>query len=622
MKKFLFTLVALLLAGAAFAQEEYLFIEDFEVPQSVLQGATAKARRMTIPVMAHFDRYVNVWQVDIALPEGAVCKAGTAGAGMTDIPFMNELGEMETENIALNKNLELARFIGVISNGGYWYPEGTDPDEDDPVMYGAVKFPLGEYEMFTMTVQFDDPAFTGCEMEVYTQPASSSDQRGPVCDATKSYHYCTVTVEQAEPVVAEAPVFAVDENYTITATFANEYKVFVNGEEVTLPYTVEQTYEDQHIVVTGYGYAEGMENSETVTFEFDVPAMEMPVAEAPVFTMDENYVIDATCANDYVAYVNGVEATMPYQVEQTEEEQTIVVSGYGYGEDMQNSEMVEVTFVVPAMDVPEPEVTAAPVITYEVTEDGVVVTATGDGEVILYVDGEEVENPYTAIRLEEAYDIVVYATAQEEGKEMGVAEEMVITVPAVEVTPEDPHMVGYWLVVIDEAGLEHWFELMEGDNHDWTTTVALDYTPYGTFPPEKPELRPYVPFYFMVDGVRYGAENDETVAYLGDAMQNPLYNGENNYQVLVGYSYTLGIAIEADAEGNPYVDEQGNELPKYYAYAAKAGLTGLDEVNGGKTVAGVRYFNMAGQEMSEANGICIAVTTYTDGTTSAVKVMK
>ena len=50
--------------------------------------------------------------------------------------------------------------------------------------------------------------------------------------------------------------------------------------------------------------------------------------------------------------------------------------------------------------------------------------------------------------------------------------------------------------------------------------------------------------------------------------------------------------------------------------------TGVDELVNGKTVAGVRYFNMAGQEMQEANGITIVVTTYTDGTTSAVKVMK
>jgi hypothetical protein len=42
----------------------------------------------------------------------------------------------------------------------------------------------------------------------------------------------------------------------------------------------------------------------------------------------------------------------------------------------------------------------------------------------------------------------------------------------------------------------------------------------------------------------------------------------------------------------------------------------------GKTVASVRYFNAAGQEMQQANGLTIMVTTYTDGTSSAVKVVK
>ena len=51
-------------------------------------------------------------------------------------------------------------------------------------------------------------------------------------------------------------------------------------------------------------------------------------------------------------------------------------------------------------------------------------------------------------------------------------------------------------------------------------------------------------------------------------------------------------------------------------------FTGLSELASGKTVAGVRYFNMAGQEMPEANGMTIVVTTYTDGTTSAAKVIK
>ena len=60
----------------------------------------------------------------------------------------------------------------------------------------------------------------------------------------------------------------------------------------------------------------------------------------------------------------------------------------------------------------------------------------------------------------------------------------------------------------------------------------------------------------------------------------------------------------------------------FVGFALNESTTAVDELTSAKTVAGTRYYNMAGQEMSEADGMCIAVTTYTDGTTSAVKVMK
>ena len=53
-----------------------------------------------------------------------------------------------------------------------------------------------------------------------------------------------------------------------------------------------------------------------------------------------------------------------------------------------------------------------------------------------------------------------------------------------------------------------------------------------------------------------------------------------------------------------------------------APFTGIDEMNAEKAVADVRYFNMAGQEMQQAEGLTIVVTTYTDGTSTAVKVIK
>ena len=160
---------------------------------------------------------------------------------------------------------------------------------------------------------------------------------------------CGDNEPEPEPMpVAKAPVFVMDENFTITATCPNSYMTYINGVEKTLPYTVTQTYQQQIIVVKGYGYGEGMLNSETVEQTFTVPAMEMPKAEAPVFAMNESFEITATCANSYKAYVNGIETELPYTVTQTYQQQNIVVSGYGYGINLQNSDTVEQSFEVPA----------------------------------------------------------------------------------------------------------------------------------------------------------------------------------------------------------------------------------------------------------------------------------
>ena len=48
----------------------------------------------------------------------------------------------------------------------------------------------------------------------------------------------------------------------------------------------------------------------------------------------------------------------------------------------------------------------------------------------------------------------------------------------------------------------------------------------------------------------------------------------------------------------------------------------VDELAAGKTVSDVRYFNVMGQEMNQANGVTIVVTRYTDGSTTATKVIK
>ena len=89
------------------------------------------------------------------------------------------------------------------------------------------------------------------------------------------------------------------------------------------------------------------------------------------------------------------------------------------------------------------------------------------------------------------------------------------------------------------------------------------------------------------------------------------------YEDVLSFTENGSYVVEAYAVAPGKLDS----YPIAYGFNVSP-MTGLSELMNGKTVAGVRYFNMAGQEMQEANGMTIVVTTYTDGTTSAVKVMK
>ena len=180
---------------------------------------------------------------------------------------------------------------------------------------------------------------------------------------------------------------------------------------------------------------------------------------------------------------------------------------------------------------------------------------------------------------------------------------------------QEPPVV--YLVLVDQDGVEHMFELIEGPDGNFVRTVTLDYDPWGSFywdfnltEEENNANRPDVPFYFLINGVRYGADEAMVDAYLGNPIYNPLTNEVEDgfYTVPVGFTYYLGVAVVAENV--------------YYAYAAARIIVGVDEMNASKTVTSQRYFNVAGQEMQEANDLTIVVTTYTDGTTSTVKVVK
>ena len=231
-----------------------------------------------------------------------------------------------------------------------------------------------------------------------------------------------------------------------------------------------------------------------------------------------------------------------------------------------------------------PAKTAKPVITYEEVAGGVQVTATGNGHICLYVEdilvaeGEGTATYFIAsTELEEEYGCS--ATAQEEGKIISDYALKDVYVPAAQpvTTVGQPTFQGYTVDGVTgygvyifpstpaDASIKYRVLVWDPVTEEWT--VRNDWTEYTGAEKE---------IWFENNGEKVRVE---AYAYVGD-----------NQSEVAAYEFTVETA--------------------------------LNELMGGKTVAGVRYFNMAGQEMQEANGMTIVVTTYTDGTTSAVKVMK
>jgi hypothetical protein len=76
-----------------------------------------------------------------------------------------------------------------------------------------------------------------------------------------------------------------------------------------------------------------------------------------------------------------------------------------------------------------PDVTYPPIISTELNNTEVIITATGDGEILLYVNGMLVDNPYKIPRSKEDVTVIVTATAQESGKPMSETVTIEVIIP-------------------------------------------------------------------------------------------------------------------------------------------------------------------------------------------------
>ena len=239
-----------------------------------------------------------------------------------------------------------------------------------------------------------------------------------------------------------------------------------------------------------------------------------------------------------------------------------------------------VTFEYDDEDVPPIPSYEAPVITWT-AENGVLeITASGEGPVMMIIDGEISRTGVDEVTYYMQYDPAEGVTVNVEAY-IHVASEPVsdITTETIVIEPVTPPVEP-----TEKTGAPTFHGYTEDGIHAYFVEII----------PTEPSV-----IYYRIqypDGTwTEWAEYEEILSFTGDGKYR--------------------VEAYAIADGKLKSEDIAYEF-------VVAPLTGIAEMVSGKTVAGVRYYNMAGQEMQQADGLTIVVTTYTDGTTSAVKVVK
>ena len=184
---------------------------------------------------------------------------------------------------------------------------------------------------------------------------------------------------------------------------------------------------------------------------------------------------------------------------------------------------------------------------------------------------------------------------------------------AVPAVPADPEVIEFFDCG-DESGytrLDFNINLVDVDGNP----LNSDYLTYSIFTDDD-EL-----FTFDVEtyGALNGLDTDMTEVPYGfsgeDFYLRRVYFYRTNEGENPMFTWRIGIQLNYTVDG---ITNKSNIV--YLDVYPKP--SAVEEVSTGKSVSSVRYFNVAGQEMTQPSGLTIQVTTYSDGTISALKVIK
>ena len=628
MKKFLFTLCAVLVGFAANADGVQLRMVDAN-GQPVSEISAAPGTEVTLHMqLTALEGIVTGHQMQFYINDPEGNHIATTGNVVIKAGKTNRFGPEGMSNAlenatSVNVNPSDAepgayRALGVNTSANIFW--NTDPqvyidawnvmNEDeatslDETDYTEEMITLGNVYQFVISLKAAwDQEYAILDLdETFTKFSGLENQFVDDMQVKIINSNYTPAVTLANPTISFNQTDETHMTVTVACETANS-TLIVNGEAVEgNPYTYVVTRPDVYTAMTVNVTAQsvlGTETSEVVPgSQAFTPVVDQPTAAKPEITF-----VETKNANNEVtqvvvkienwtsATINGVEYTngrgdvktftANYVAEQPIHVEAVNAPGYPY---IANDNEADYTLNKLA-----PIASEAAQFGTTMDDEYVYVTATGPG-VVLYdqngnvVDPQPLKLPRNEYSEENTgYTVNIHATTQQQGEPGQYTQTSTpyeVEVPN-KAKPDDPQ-----------------------PTEKTPTPTASGRTPDGVhaYYVTITDLNPNAVIYYRVykDGVLLTEGEDGWVVYDGEFG----YTQDGNYRVEM-YAVAPGM-LPSDQIAYEFVISE---------------TTGLVDVMNGKTISNVRYFNMAGQEMQEANGLTIVVTTYTDGTSSAVKVMK
>lgn len=300
---------------------------------------------------------------------------------------------------------------------------------------GVILYTSGINEEISTTQEFDRPALGEGNMIIpaHTYYAETKESGEQYEETITWYEEDIIIPAQEESTPAELNIIEGDEAYSIGFS-GNITKVYLDTTLIEIPYIVNRlSGEDQTFTFRAYTKDSTKLEKET-TLSTIVPRI--LITEAPTISTeegDETVTVTASgSGNVTLSIVGGEIVENPYTVEKTDQPQTITFMAVAKEEGKLISSATTLEVEIPALVL----VTEAP--TLNLSADGLTVTATGEGTVLLYIDGVLISGSttYTFTKADEQVEHIVTSTAQESGKEISEVTTLEVIIPALVYAPE------------------------------------------------------------------------------------------------------------------------------------------------------------------------------------------